>query len=141
MRLSTKGRYGLKAMVDLALQYGKEPTPLNEIAERQDISQAYLEQLMASLRKAGLVQSIRGAQGGYRLSRAPEKITIGEVLRALEGPLVPVDCVDKGGAGCEKMDGCYTIIVWEKLRDAIDEVLDSLTLRDLMNKNASRHGE
>jgi len=128
-------------MVDLALHYGKETTPLNEIADRQDISQAYLEQLMASLRKSGLVQSIRGAQGGYRLTKSPDKITIGEVLRSLEGPLVPVDCVDKMGAGCEKMEGCYTIIVWEKLRDAIDEVLDSLTLKDLMEQNVSKQGD
>lgn len=134
MKLSTKGRYGLRAMVDLAQHYEQGVTPLNEIAERQDISGAYLEQLMSSLRKSGLVHSIRGAQGGYRLTRSPEEITVGEILRSLEGPLVPVECVDQNGAGCSRMDDCYTVIVWEKLRDAIDSVLDALSLGDLLQQ-------
>ncbi|MBO8125841.1 MAG: Rrf2 family transcriptional regulator [Firmicutes bacterium] len=134
MRLSTKGRYGLKAMVDLALHYQGEVTPLGEIAERQGISGAYLEQLMSSLRKSGLVHSVRGAQGGYKLTRPPEEITVGEVLRSLEGPLAPVECVDETGAGCSRMDDCYTVVVWERLRDAINGVLDSTSLADLLDQ-------
>ena len=93
MRLSTKGRYGLKAMFDLTVNNGSEPISLNNIAKRQDISEHYLEQLMAILRKSGLVQSVRGAYGGYILARKPSEITVGDILRALEGPIGLVDCV------------------------------------------------
>ena len=133
MKLSTKGRYGLRAMVELSRHYGVGVTPLNEVAEKQEISSAYLEQLVSSLRKSGLVHSVRGAQGGYRLTRPPNKITVGEVLRSLEGPLVPVECVDETGVGCAKMEDCCTVVVWERLRDAINGVLDSMTLQDLMD--------
>lgn len=115
MKLSTKGRYGLKAMYDLALNYGDEPVSLKSIAERQGISENYLEQLMANLRKAGLVRSIRGAYGGYLLSREPSKITVGDVLRALEGPIGLVDCVlEQDAVKCLKYENCITRTVWEK---------------------------
>ena len=119
MKLSTKGRYGLRAMVELARHYGTGITPLNEVAEKQEISSAYLEQLMSSLRKSGLVHSVRGAQGGYRLTRPPNRIT--------------VECVDETGVGCARMEDCCTVVVWERLRDAINDVLDSMTLQDLMD--------
>lgn len=132
MRLSTRGRYGLKAIIDLALHSGQGPVPLKAVAERQEISEHYLEQLMGSLRKAGLVVSVRGAQGGYALGREPAQITAGDIIRALEGPIAPVECVDESGANpCGKVDQCVTYTVWRRLRDAMVEVLDSMTLAEL----------
>ena len=134
MKLSTKGRYGLKAMYDLALNYGDEPVSLKSIAERQGISENYLEQLMANLRKAGLVRSIRGAYGGYLLSREPSKITVGDVLRALEGPIGLVDCVlEQDAVKCLKYEKCITRTVWEKISDSIVKTIDSITLQDMCN--------
>lgn len=139
LKLSTKGRYGVKAMFELALHYGKGPIPLNIIAERQDISEAYLEQLMAGLRKAKLVKSIRGAQGGYMLAQKPSKITIGDIIRVLEGPLAPVDCVIQGEpVECEKADKCVTRGIWEKIRDSLSDVLDSITLQDMCDDIAEK---
>ncbi|HHV84144.1 MAG TPA: Rrf2 family transcriptional regulator [Tepidanaerobacter syntrophicus] len=139
MKLSTKGRYGLKAMYDLALNYGGEPMPLKNIAERQDISEPYLEQLMAILKKEGLVQSVRGAYGGYLLTREPSKITVGDVLRALEGPIGLVDCVlEQDAAECEKYDSCITRIVWEKIRDSIIKTIDSITLWDMCHEISNK---
>lgn len=139
MRLSTKGRYGLKAMYDLALYYGNEPISLKSIAERQDISEYYLEQLMAILRKAGLVQSIRGAYGGYLLARKPSEITVGDVLRALEGPIGLVDCVlEQDAVKCLKYENCITRVVWEKIRDSIIKTIDSITLLDMCNERRQK---
>ncbi|NLK98798.1 MAG: Rrf2 family transcriptional regulator [Epulopiscium sp.] len=133
MKLSTKGRYGLKAMVDLAIHSQDKHIALRHIAERQDISEHYLEQLIAVLRKAGLVKSIRGAQGGYSLAVPPEEITVGDVLRALEGSLAPVDCVSENVANeCAEWDCCVTRTVWKKIGDKINEVVDSITLQDLI---------
>ncbi|MDI3280045.1 MAG: Rrf2 family transcriptional regulator [Bacillota bacterium] len=134
MRLSTRGRYGLRAMVDLALHYGQGPVALKSIADRQNVSDHYLEQLMGSLRKAGLVSSVRGAQGGYELVRRPAEITVGDVVRALEGPIAPVECVSEAADAasvCGMINTCVTRLVWAKLRDSIAEVLDSITLEDL----------
>lgn len=132
MRLSTKGRYGLKAVIDLAMHGGQGPVPLKSVAERQGISEHYLEQLMGSLRKAGLVVSVRGAQGGYALGRDPVQITAGDVIRALEGPIAPVECVDESGATpCDRVEQCLTYTVWRRLRDAMVEVLDSMSLAEL----------
>ncbi|HHW13445.1 MAG TPA: Rrf2 family transcriptional regulator [Firmicutes bacterium] len=132
MRLSTRGRYGLKAMIDLAVHAGEGPVPLKAVAERQRISEHYLEQLMGSLRKAGLVVSVRGAQGGYVLGREAERITAGDIIRALEGPIAPVECVDESGATpCDRVEQCVTYTVWRKLRDAMVEVLDGLNLAEL----------
>jgi len=140
LKLSTKGRYGLKAMYDLALNYGDEPIPLKNIAERQDISEPYLEQLMAILKKEGLVQSVRGAYGGYLLTREPSKITVGDVLRALEGPIGLVDCVlEQDAAECEKYDSCITRIVWEKIRDSIIKTIDSITLWDMCHEISNKN--
>lgn len=130
MKLSTKGEYGLRAMYELALHYGGGPTPIKLIAERQSISEPYLEQLLASLRRAGLVESTRGAQGGYSLAKTPKEICVGDIIRTLEGPLGPMDCVNEESQdnACARSGGCVTKIVWEKVRDSITQVLDSITL-------------
>jgi len=132
LRLSTRGHYGLKAMFDLAQHYGTEPIPLKSVAVRQNLSEHYLEQLIARLRKAGLVKSVRGAQGGYILAREPGKITVGEIIRALEGPIAPVDCVKEvEPKECNQADYCISRIVWTRVRDSIAEVLDSISLADM----------
>lgn len=135
MRLSTKGQYGLKAMFDLAVHYGDGPISLKSIAERQNISDHYLEQLVASLRKAGLVKSIRGAQGGYVLVRDPAEITVGDIIRVLEGPLAPTECTDEEDPkACYRASTCVVRTVWERIRDSIAEVLDSTTLADMVQE-------
>lgn len=134
MKLSTKGRYGLKAMYDLAIHFGDGPISLKSIAERQRISDHYLEQLIATLRKSGLVKSIRGAQGGYVLSEVPEKITVGEIIRSLEGPLGVSDCsLEEEPASCENAECCVTRVIWKKIQDSISEVIDSITLQDMVD--------
>lgn len=133
MRLSTRGHYGLKAMFDLAQHYGSEPIPLKTVAERQNISDNYLEQLIAILRKAGLVKSVRGAQGGYILARDPSSITVGDIIRAMEGPIAPVDCVSEvEPAECDNADFCITRTVWARVRDRLAEVMDSISLADML---------
>lgn len=135
MKLSTKGRYGLKAMLDLAVHSCEGQVSLKSIAERQEISENYLEQIFAVLKKAGLVKSIRGSQGGYILSQSADKITVGSVLRALEGSLAPVDCVlEDDPSECKRAELCVTRIIWEKIRDSINEVVDSITLKDLLDE-------
>lgn len=132
MRLSTRGHYGLKAMYDLAKHYGAGPIPLKSVAERQNISGYYLEQLIAVLRKGGLVKSVRGAQGGYVLARPPGEIRVSDVIRILEGPIAPVECVSElKAAECDQADRCITRTVWEKVRDSITRVMDSITLADM----------
>ncbi|HHU62923.1 MAG TPA: Rrf2 family transcriptional regulator [Clostridiales bacterium] len=134
MKLSTKGRYGVKAMFDLAMNYGKGPIPLKNIAKRQQISEPYLEQLMASLRRAGLVKSMRGAQGGYMLANSPENITVGQIIKTLEGPLAPTECViEDETTECSKAEYCVTRLIWEKIRDSINNVIDIITLQDMIN--------
>ena len=143
MKLSTRGRYGIHAMYDLALHYGDQPQCIKGIAEREDIPEAYLEQLIAALRRDGLVTSVRGAQGGYRLSRPPEAITVGEVLRTLEGGLKLVDCLEEEEA-CGRSCACPTRIVWKKLSDGLNAIVDGITLRDMikdyMRANAQGEG-
>ena len=135
MRLSTRGHYGLKAMFDLAQNYGSGPISLKTVAERQNLSDHYLEQLIAMLRKAGLVKSMRGAKGGYFLAREPSKIIVGDVIRALEGPIAPVHCVsEKDPGSCNEADYCITRTVWVRVRDGLAELLDSITLADLCLK-------
>lgn len=135
MRLSTKGRYGLRAMVDIAQSQDEGPVAIHNIAQRQDLSNRYLEQLLIPLKQAGLVKSIRGSQGGYVLGRAAGSITVGDVIRVLEGPIAPVDCVNEMNPDdCNRADYCVTKKIWSRLRDSIVEVLDSYTLEDLMNE-------
>lgn len=136
MKLSTKGRYGLRAMFALAKSYGEGPLPLGEVAMQEAISEAYLEQLVLTLRRTGLVRSVRGAQGGYELAKAPEEITVGDIIRALDGPMAPSICVmneEEGGAKCARSGGCVTQIVWEKIRDGLNEVLDGITLQSMLD--------
>lgn len=133
MKLSTKGRYGLKAMFELALHYGEGPIPLKNIADSQRISEHYLEQLIAVLRKNGLVKSVRGAQGGYMLIDAPSKITVGSIIRVLEGDIAPADCVIEDNNMCDREAKCVTKLVWLKIRDSINEVIDSITLEDMLD--------
>ena len=137
MKLSTKGRYGVKAMFDLALNTGDTPLPLKSIAERQDISEPYLEQLISTLRKAGLVKSVRGAQGGYLLAHPAEKITVGDIIRTLEGSMAPTECVIEGEpVKCDRADCCVTRVIWERIRDSINDVIDSITLQDMLDDYA-----
>ncbi|MFP4697669.1 MAG: RrF2 family transcriptional regulator [Eubacteriales bacterium] len=141
MKLSTKGRYGLRAMVDLALNSKDTNVPINSISERQAISENYLEQLIAKLKKAGLVKSTRGAQGGYSLNKVPEEITIGDILRALEGDLSPVECsLIKEEMECEGEEQCVTKYVWKKISDSINKVVDEITLEDLVKENTNLNG-
>lgn len=136
MRLSTRGHYGLKAMFDLALNYGPDPIPLKNVAERQSISENYLEQLIATLRKNGLVISVRGAQGGYILARPPSEINVGDIIRVLEGPIAPVECVSEvEPSQCDQSDFCITRLVWARVRDCIAEVLDSISLADMCRES------
>lgn len=131
MKLSTKGRYGLMAMFQLALEFGDEPISLKYIAEKQGLSENYLEQLFSSLKKDGLIQSVRGAQGGYMLTRKPSEITVGQILRSLEGHLAPADCV-LHDIDCSKEDNCATKLVMVKIKESIDSVVDSITLEDMV---------
>lgn len=130
MKISTKGRYGLRMMTDLAVYYAQGLVPLKEIAARQEISEKYLEQIMMQLNRSGLVRSVRGAQGGYTLAKPPQDITVGMVLRVMEGSLAPVDCVDEAGA-CPRAEACVTFDVWKRLKQAIESVVDTTTLEDL----------
>ncbi|MBQ3530385.1 MAG: Rrf2 family transcriptional regulator [Oscillospiraceae bacterium] len=129
MMISTKGRYGLRLMLDLATEGGKRPVPVKEISKRQNISEKYLEQIISPLSKAGLVKSIRGAQGGYVLSRSASEITAGDILRAAEGTIAPVECCE---SGCDHSDGCLTFGLYKKIQDAVDSVVDSTTLADML---------
>ena len=131
MKLSTRGRYGIHAMYDLALNASGGPQSIKAIAEREGIPEAYLEQLIAVLKRKGLVNSTRGAQGGYMLARQPEEITVGDVLRALEGGLSLVDCIDEEDA-CGKSCACPSRIVWMKLRDGLNAIVDGISLRDMI---------
>lgn len=133
MKISTKGRYGLRAVLDLAMNGEAEAVALSSIAERQHISVSYLEQLVAKLRKAGIVNSIRGAQGGYVLAKPAEEISVGDILRALEGDLHPVDCAEVSGgeAVCQGADVCVSKFVWKRISDSISQAVDTLMLSDL----------
>jgi Rrf2 family protein len=134
MKLSTKGRYGVKAMFELALHYGEvDPVAIKVIAENQDISESYLEQLFGTLRKAGLITSTRGAQGGYFLSRPPEEITVADILNVLEGPIEVSECLMDDEAPCSKMNYCATRLLWQKISDSINHVINSTTLQDMVN--------
>lgn len=133
MKISTKGRYALRLMIDLAQNYTGNPIRLKDVAERQGMSEKYLEQIISILNKAGYVKSTRGAQGGYSLKKKPEEYTVGMVLRLTEGSLAPVDCVEDGADACEKASDCLTIKLWRKMNDAVNSVVDNTTLQDLLD--------
>ena len=134
MKVSTRGRYGLRAMIELAKNENSGAIPLRIIAERQDISEQYLEQLFVNLRNAGLVKSVRGANGGYLLKGAAEDITVREILVALEGPINIVDCVADESL-CDFSNKCATHELWIELRERIEDLLANITLEDLRQRS------
>ena len=133
MKISTKGRYALRLMLDLALHTNGSAVPLRDVAERQEISDKYLEQIVTQLARGGLVRSIRGAGGGYLLTRTPEEYTVGEILRQLEGSLAPVSC-GAGGSCCERSDQCVTLEIWQQIQQAVNGVVDHISLADLVRR-------
>lgn len=135
MKISTKGRYGLRAVIDIALHGESDPVSLSDIAIRQDISMGYLEQLISRLRKAGIVTSVRGAKGGYSLAASKDKISVGEILRALEGDLSPVNCLElsENGTPCKEAGQCISKLVWKRISDSINDAVDNLMLSDLLD--------
>ena len=141
MKISTKGRYALRLMIDLAMNSVGEPVSLKDVAKRQGISEKYLEQIISVLNRAGYVKSIRGAQGGYLLRRAPEEYNVGMILRLTEGSLAPVTCVEDGDFPCERQENCVTVILWKKINDAINSVVDSITLQDLVDWQNEKNGQ
>lgn len=132
MKLSTRGRYALRLMLDLALQPEGTSISLKTIAQRQGISLKYLEQIVTPLSRGGLLHSNRGAQGGYMLTMAPEEYTVGMILRTIEGSLAPVACLEPDGAPCQRQSFCATVEVYRKIDEAIDTVVDGITLKDLV---------
>ena len=132
MKISTKGRYAVRLMLDLVMHNTGEAVSIKDISKRQGVSDKYLEQIISVLNKAGYVRSIRGAQGGYMLKKDPKDYTVGMILRLTEGSLAPVSCVDDDDMVCERENGCVTFYVWKKLNDAINGVVDSITLADLV---------
>lgn len=138
MKVSTKGRYALRLMVDLAMNDNGENISLKEVSERQEISVKYLEQIISMLNRAGYVKSERGSNGGYRLTRKPEEYTVGMILRLTEGSLAPVGCVEEGSEFCDRYGNCVTFSVWKKISDAIDNVVDNVTIADLVAEQRER---
>ena len=137
MRLSTKGRYGARAMLDLALNFGKDPVLLRDIARRQEVSEKYLEHSISALRKAGLVRSVRGARGGYILAKSPSEIRLSKIMEVLEGSMAPVDCVDDPQV-CHRANLCVTRDIWVKMKEAIDNILKSTTLQDMVEQQKEK---
>ncbi len=132
--ISTRGRYALRVLIDLAEHQTPDGyLPLKEISARQDISQKYLESIMTSLSKAGFVEGMHGKGGGYRLNRSPEEYSIGELLALTETSMAPVSCLEKDAPACSRADECRTLPVWAKLNQMINDYLDSVTLKDLMD--------
>ncbi len=138
MKISTKGRYALRLMLDLALNNTGEYITIKSIAGRQEISEKYLEQIISILNKAGYVKSVRGAQGGYKLAKEPSEYTVGMILRLTEGSIAPVDCLDDDADECSRSSNCVTKEVWIELYDAIRSVVDRITLQDLVDRHKSK---
>ena len=134
MKLSTKGRYATRAMLDLALHLGEGPVLVKDIARRQDVSDRYLEQILIPLKTGGLVRVTRGARGGFTLAKPPSEIKLLEIIRLVEGPTTPVDCVNDSST-CARSNECVTRTVWVELKRAIDNVLGSTTLQDLVDRH------
>ncbi len=138
MKISTKGRYALRMLVDLAEHQNSGYVALKDIAKRQRISKKYLEQIVPLLNKSDFLLTNRGYQGGYMLAKQPEKYTVGDILRVTEGSIAPVACLDPPENTCERRADCETLYVWQGLNDVITEYLDSITLRDIVEKNNAR---
>lgn len=132
MMISTKGRYALRVMIDLAEHQADAYIPLKEIAARQEISEKYLENILKTLVRENLLTGLRGKGGGYRLTRAPEAYTVGDILRLTEEGLAPVACLEQGNVPCSRMASCRTLPMWKKLDDLINEFFDGITLADLL---------
>ncbi|MCH3949533.1 MAG: RrF2 family transcriptional regulator [Acidaminococcus sp.] len=141
MKISTKGRYALRLMLDLALNGQDTFVPIRSISERQEISEKYLEQIITQLSRAKLVKSARGAQGGYQLVKAPKEYTAGEILRAVEGSLAPVACLEPGHAVCARARDCITLDLYKEIQDAVDHIVDHTTLQDLVDKQKLHDAE
>ena len=140
MKISTKGRYALRLMMDLAENNTGSPISLKDVAKRQDISDKYLEQIISILNKAGYVRSVRGAQGGYMLKMEPQNYTVGMILRQTEGSLAPVACIEDDEIVCDRQQQCVTSIVYTKINDAISGVVDNITLQDLVDWQNEKNG-
>ena len=131
MRISTRGRYAIRMMLDMALADADKPVRVKDIAERQEISEKYMEQIMSILNKAGYVVGIRGPQGGYFLTRKPEDYTVGMILRLTEGSTAPVACLEENAVPCARADSCRTLAMWTRLDEMIQSYLDGITIADL----------
>lgn len=139
MKVSTKGRYALRIMLDLAFHNSGELVPLKDIAKRQNITLKYMEQIISPLSKAGFVISLRGSNGGYKLARKSSEYTAGDILRVVEGPLAPTACLENGEyVDCPQADECPTLSFWQGLNKVINDYVDSVTLEDLMNRQLAR---
>lgn len=138
MKISTKGRYALRLMIDLAMNGTESYVPIKSVSQRQEISEKYLEQIITQLSRAKLVKSARGAQGGYKLVRDPHDYTAGEILRAVEGSLAPVACLEPGHVICSWAAHCVTLDLWKEIQDAIDSIVDNTTLADLVEKQKKK---
>jgi len=134
MKISTKGRYALRMMLDLAQNQNEGYVALKDVAERQNISKKYLEQIVPMLNRAGLLRTTRGYQGGYMLTKSPESIMLGDVLRVTEGNLAPVSCLENEENYCERSEECQTLFVWQGLYDVITKYVDSISLQDILNQ-------
>ena len=142
MKISTKGRYALRLMLDLAMNSAGQPVSLKDVAKRQEISDKYLEQIISVLNRAGYVRSVRGAQGGSLLRKAPEEYTVGMILRLTEGSLAPVPCIEEDNeVECDKREECVTVILWKKINDAVNSVVDHTTLQDLVDWQREKNGD
>ena len=135
MGISTKSTYGIRAMFELALRHTKGPISVAYISEKENISVTYLEQLLSKLRRNGLVKSIRGPKGGYILAKKPKEISVGDIVRALDGDITPIHCIvnKSSSRSCKMIDRCVTKSVWKRLKDTMDNFLDGVTLKDLCN--------
>ena len=139
MKLSTRSRYGSRAMLDLALHFGEEPIALKDVARRQGVSERYLENIMTVLVASGLAMSVRGKQGGFRLAKPPQEMRLGDIVQAVEGSLAPAPCVDDSVA-CNRTPECVTHDIWSKLRESVVSALNSITLRDMMDMQVHKQG-
>ena len=139
MKISTKGRYALRMLVDLAEHQNCGFVALKDIAERQNLSKKYLEQIIPIFNKSDILKTTRGSQGGYMLSRSPDKYTVGEILRLTEGSLAPVECLNQDPIECERSGECATLPIWQGLNKVINEYLDSITLQDILDQQKERY--
>lgn len=140
LKLSTKGQYGVRAMFELAKHYEHGPLTIKEIAKRQDVSVAYLEQLLNKLRRSKLITSRKGPGGGYAINKKPEEISVGMILNSLEGPVAIAQCLDPSTKGCKRVEGCVTRLLWKSLGEKIEDFLDTIHLDDLLKEEMKLMG-